>query len=163
MRSRLAISPQLYARITFVALAALSLIVLTGAAVRLTGSGLGCPDWPKCYGRVVAPLEFHAVVEYGNRLITGLVGIVVIAAAGLAWFRRPFRWHLAVLGALLPLGVMGQAVLGALVVKYDLKPQLVIGHYLLSMLLLDCAFALASTSRRSCMPASPSSRSAPWR
>jgi cytochrome c oxidase assembly protein subunit 15 len=143
MRSRLAISPQLYARITLIALAALAAIVMTGAAVRLTGSGLGCPDWPKCYGRVVAPLEFHAVIEYGNRLITGLVGIVVIAAAALAWFRRPFRWHLAVLGALLPLGVVAQAVLGALVVKYDLKPQLVIGHYLLSMLLLDCAFALA--------------------
>src|SRR3954462_5919608 len=154
MRSRLAVSPQLYARITLIALGALALIVMTGAAVRLTGSGLGCPDWPKCYGKVVAPLEFHAVVEYGNRLITGLVGIVVIAAAGLAWFRRPFRWPLAVLGALLPLGVMGQAVLGALVVEHHLKPELVILHFILSMILLDCAFALwwfarhAGTERR---------------
>src|SRR4051794_23426629 len=89
MRSRLAVSPKLYARISSVALAALALIVVTGAAVRLTGSGLGCPDWPKCYGQVVAPLEFHAVVEYGNRLITGFVGLVVIAASVLAWFRRP--------------------------------------------------------------------------
>jgi cytochrome c oxidase assembly protein subunit 15 len=100
----------------------------------------------------VAPLEFHAVVEYGNRLITGLVGIVVIAAAGLAWFRRPFRWHLAVLGALLPLGVMGQAVLGALVVKHHLKPELVIGHFILSMVLLDCAFALAWFARHASAP-----------
>jgi cytochrome c oxidase assembly protein subunit 15 len=95
----------------------------------------------------VAPLEYHAVIEYGNRLLTGFVGIAVIAAAALAWFRRPFRWHLAFFGALLPLGVMGQAILGALVVKHHLKPQLVIGHFILSMVLLDAAFALAWCSR----------------
>src|SRR3954447_17118050 len=147
VRKRLNVSPQLYARITVVALGALALIVLTGAAVRLTGSGLGCPDWPKCYGRTVAPLEYHAVIEYGNRLLTGFVGCAVIAAATLAWFRRPFRWHLAFFGALLPLGVIAQAILGALVVKYHLKPQLVIGHFILSMILLDAAFALAWCSR----------------
>ena len=147
MRDRLSISPQRYALITLIALAALSLIVVTGAAVRLTGSGLGCPDWPKCYGKVVAPLEFHAVIEYGNRLLTGFVGLAVIAAASLAWFRRPFRRHLALLGALLPIGVLGQAILGALVVKHHLKPELVIGHYLLSMILLDAAFALAWCAR----------------
>jgi cytochrome c oxidase assembly protein subunit 15 len=147
MRARLNVTPQLYARITFVALGALALIVLTGAAVRLTGSGLGCPDWPKCYGRTIAPLEYHAVIEYGNRLLTGFVGFAVIAAAGLAWFRRPFRWHLAFFGALLPLGVIGQAILGALVVKHHLKPELVILHFILSMILLDAAFALAWCSR----------------
>ena len=147
MRSRLAISPRLYARITLVALAALALIVMTGAAVRLTGSGLGCPDWPKCYGQVVAPLEYHAVIEYGNRLLTGFVGLAVIAACVLVWFRRPFRWHLALFAALLPLGVLGQAILGALVVKHHLKPELVIGHYLLSMVLLDAAFVLAWCAR----------------
>jgi cytochrome c oxidase assembly protein subunit 15 len=147
MRKRLAVSPALYARITLVALGALSLIVVTGAAVRLTGSGLGCPDWPKCYGQVVAPLEFHAVIEYGNRLLTGFVGIVVIAACVLAWFRKPFRWHLALFGGLLPIGVLGQAVLGALVVEHHLNPELVIGHYLLSMVLLDAAFALAWCAR----------------
>src|SRR3954464_2703355 len=146
-RFRRPVTPALYARATRVHLIALTVIVLTGAAVRLTGSGLGCPDWPKCYGRTVAPLEYHAVIEYGNRLITGFVGFVVIAAASLAWFRRPFRWHLAFFAALLPLGVIGQAILGALVVKYHLKPELVIGHYILSMILLDAAFALAWCSR----------------
>src|SRR5690349_14245619 len=151
MRDRLQnsfeISPSRYAQVTLVALAALSMIVLTGAGVRLTGSGLGCPDWPKCYGGSTPPLESHAVIEYTNRLITGIVGIAVIAAALLAWFRRPYRWHLALFGGLLPLGVIGQAILGALVVKYHLAPGLVMGHFILSMMLLDAAFALAWCSR----------------
>jgi heme a synthase len=147
LKSRLEISPARYAQVTLVALAALSLIVLTGAAVRLTGSGLGCPDWPKCYGGTTPPLESHAVIEYGNRLLTGFVGFAVIAASVLAWFRRPYRWHLALFGALLPLGVVGQAILGALVVKYHLAPGLVMSHFILSMMLLDAAFALAWCSR----------------
>jgi heme a synthase len=147
MRARLRISPQLYAKVTLVALGALSLIVLTGAGVRLTGSGLGCPDWPKCYGGTVPPLDTHAVIEYGNRLLTGFVGFAVIAASALAWFRVPFRGHLALFGALLPLGVIGQAILGALVVKYHLAPGLVMSHFILSMLLLDASFALAWCSR----------------
>lgn len=147
MRERLTISPQLYAKVSLVALVALSLIVLTGAGVRLTGSGLGCPDWPKCYGGTVPPADYHAVIEYGNRVLTGFVGIAVIAASGLAWLRRPFRSHLALFGAFLPLGVIGQAILGALVVKYHLAPGLVMSHFILSMLLLDAAFALAWCSR----------------
>ena len=147
LKSRLEISPHRYAQVTLVALAALALIVLTGAAVRLTGSGLGCPDWPKCYGGTTPPLESHAVIEYGNRLLTGFVGFAVIAASVLAFFRRPYRWHLALFGALLPLGVIGQAILGALVVKYHLAPGLVMSHFILSMMLLDAAFALAWCSR----------------
>src|SRR6188472_3880770 len=133
MRDRLRISPQLYATVALVALGALSLIVLTGAGVRLTGSGLGCPDWPKCYGQTVPPLDTHAVIEYGNRLLTGFVGFAVIAASILALFRTPFRWHLA--------------LLGALVVKYHLAPGLVMSHFILSMLLLDASFALAWCAR----------------
>jgi cytochrome c oxidase assembly protein subunit 15 len=133
--------------VTLVALGALALIVLTGAGVRLTGSGLGCPDWPKCYGGATPPLESHALIEYGNRVLTGFVGIAVIAAAILAFFRRPYRWHLALFGALLPLGVIAQAILGALVVEYHLAPGLVMSHFILSMLLLDASFALAWCSR----------------
>ncbi len=147
LRDRLEISPERYAQVTAVALAALALIVLTGAAVRLTGSGLGCPDWPKCYGGTTPPLESHAVIEYANRLLTGFVGFAVIAASILAFFRRPYRWHLALFGALLPLGVIGQAILGALVVKYHLAPGLVMSHFILSMMLLDASFALAWCSR----------------
>ena len=141
------ISRDHYFVVTSVALASLVLIVLTGAAVRLTGSGLGCPDWPKCYGGTVPPIDFHAVIEYGNRLLTGFVGIAVIAASVLAFRRRPYRWHLALFGALLPLGVIAQAALGALVVEFDLAPGLVMLHFILSMLLLDAAFALMWCSR----------------
>jgi cytochrome c oxidase assembly protein subunit 15 len=147
LKDRFAISPARYAQVTLLALVALTLIVLTGAGVRMTGSGLGCPDWPKCYGGTTPPLELHALIEYGNRIITALVGIAVIAAASLAWLRRPFRGHLAAFGALLPLGVIGQALLGALVVKYDLAPGLVMSHFILSMMLLDAGFALAWCSR----------------
>lgn len=138
----LRISPGRYATVTLLALIALTTIVLTGAAVRLTASGLGCPDWPKCYGQYVAPAQINAWIEYGNRLVTGVVGIAVIAASLLAFLRRPFRWHLSVIGALLPLGVICQAVLGALVVYYHLPPELVIFHFIISMILLDAAYAL---------------------
>ncbi len=147
MRSRFSITPMLYSRVTLVALAFLVLIVFTGSAVRLTASGLGCPDWPKCYGQTVPPLQINAVIEYGNRIITGFVGVAVIAASLLAFLRRPFRWHLAVIGVLLPLGVIGQAALGAFVVKHHLPPELVMGHFILSMILLDAAFALTWFSR----------------
>src|SRR5881296_3554841 len=109
------VTPDLYRKTAYAALAGLALIVLTGAGVRLTGSGLGCPDWPKCYGSAVPPLQSHALIEYANRLFTGFVGVAVIAASVLAWRRRPFRWHLALFGALLPIGVVCQAVLGGLV------------------------------------------------
>ncbi|MDQ2700487.1 MAG: COX15/CtaA family protein [Actinomycetota bacterium] len=147
MLKRIQISPERYAQVTMIALIALVLIVFTGSAVRLTASGLGCPDWPKCYGGYVAPAEINAWIEYGNRLLTGFVGLAVIAASLLAFFRRPYRWHLALFGGLLPLGVIGQAVLGAFVVKHHLPPELVIGHFLLSMILIDAAFALFWCSR----------------
>ena len=82
------ISRDVYFVVAAVALASLALIVLTGAAVRLTASGLGCPDWPKCYGGTVPPANINAVIEYGNRVLTGFVGIAVIAASVLAFRRR---------------------------------------------------------------------------
>src|SRR5512132_1885935 len=108
MRDRFRISPERYFIISAIALVALTLIVFTGAAVRVTGSGLGCPNWPQCYdnGRLVAELNSHAWIEVGNRMFTGFVAVAAVAAGLLAFFRVPFRHDLAVLGVLLPLGVV---------------------------------------------------------
>jgi len=141
------LTPAAYQRVAELALAALTLIVFTGAAVRLTGSGLGCPDWPKCYGGVAPPLETHAWIEYGNRLLSGLVGVAAVAAGVLAFRRRPFRRDLARLGVLLPLGVVGQAVLGGFTVRNHLAPGFVMGHFALSMVILVAAVALAWRAR----------------
>jgi cytochrome c oxidase assembly protein subunit 15 len=143
MRDRLAVTPLQYRRVTYAALAALTLIVLTGAAVRLTGSGLGCPDWPKCYGKALPPLSTHALIEFGNRALSGLVGIATVVAAVLAFTRRPFRRDLAILAVALPLGVVCQAVLGGFTVREHLAPGFVMGHFALSMLVLIAAVALA--------------------
>jgi cytochrome c oxidase assembly protein subunit 15 len=136
------VTPEQYLRVAYVALGALTLIVLTGAAVRLTGSGLGCPTWPKCYGNVYPPLNTHAVIEFSNRVVTVPVSI----AAGLAWLcalrRRPYRRDLMWLGALLPLGVVAQAVLGGFTVKGALDYGWVMGHFALSMLILVAAVIL---------------------
>src|SRR5215210_7460479 len=144
---RRTLTPLQYRHVAEIALVFLTLIVLTGAAVRLTGSGLGCPDWPKCYGRVAPPLETHAVIEFGNRMLSGLVGLAAVAAGLLGWRRRPFRRDLAVLGTLLPLGVVGQAVLGGFTVRNHLAPGFVMGHFALSTLILIAAAALAWRAR----------------
>ena len=135
--SRFTIAPRTFFWVAVSALVVCTLIVFTGAAVRLTGSGLGCPDWPRCQGTRLTPeLSTHALIEFGNRMLTAVVGLPCLAAAVLAWFRRPFRRDLALIAACLPLGVLAQAVLGGMTVWYGLKPGWVIGHFLLSMLLL---------------------------
>jgi cytochrome c oxidase assembly protein subunit 15 len=144
---RFTFTPRGYRRIADAALASLTIIVLSGAAVRVTGSGLGCPDWPVCRGGLAPPLELHTWVEYGNRLFTGVVAVACIAAGVLAWRRRPFRRDLMILGLLLPLGVVAQAVLGGFTVLYDLAPGFVMGHYGLSMLCLAAACALSWRAR----------------
>ena len=143
MRERLTVTPRQYRRIAYITLAALTVIVLTGAAVRLTGSGLGCPDWPKCFGKALPPLSTHALIEFGNRAISGLVGVLTVVAAVLAFTRKPFRRDLAWLAVSLPLGVVAQAVLGGFTVREHLAPGFVMAHYGLSMLVLIAAVALA--------------------
>src|SRR3954462_12751345 len=149
MRERLAIGPRTYSLISAVALGALTLIVFTGPAVRVTGSGRGCPSWPNCYnnGRLVAETSSHALIEFGNRTLTSFVGLATVAAGLMAFFRRPFRRDLAILGVLLPVGVVLQAVLGGLTVLYGLAPGWVMGHYAVSMLILVAAGALAWRGR----------------
>jgi cytochrome c oxidase assembly protein subunit 15 len=143
MHDRLTVTPAQFRRVAYLALGSLTLIVLTGAAVRLTDSGLGCENWPKCGGTPLPPLSTHALIEFGNRAVSGLVGVITVVTAVLAWTRRPFRRDLFWLALLLPLGVAGQAVLGGFTVLNHLAPGFVMAHFSLSLLILVAAFALA--------------------
>ena len=147
MRQRLTVNEDQFRKLAYATLIALVLIVLTGAAVRLTDSGLGCPDWPKCYGKALPPLSTHALIEFGNRTISGIVGVLTVVTAVLAFTRRPFRRDLAWLALSLPLGVAAQAVLGGFTVREHLAPGFVMAHFSLSMIILVAAVALAWRSR----------------
>jgi cytochrome c oxidase assembly protein subunit 15 len=155
------VTPAQYARVAYIALAALTLIVLSGAAVRLTGSGLGCPDWPKCYGKAYPPLNTHAVIEFSNRMITVPVSIAAGAAWLLALRRRPYRRDLVWLGALLPAGVVAQAVLGGFTVRGALDYGWVMGHFALSMLILLAALLLAWRASHEQSPQAAEANGAP--
>src|SRR3954462_2063473 len=157
MRDRFAIGPPTYFLVSAVSLGALTLIVFTGAAVRVTGSGLGCPSWPNCYdnGRLVAETNSHALIEFGNWTLTSFVGLAACAAGAMAFFRRPFRRDLAILGVLLPLGVVSQAVLGGLTVVYGLAPGWGMAHYGLSMLTRVAAGAVTWRARPAYGPDEP--------
>ncbi|MHB1568395.1 MAG: COX15/CtaA family protein [Solirubrobacteraceae bacterium] len=147
MRARLAVTPRQYRLVAYFTLVSLTLIVFSGAAVRLTDSGLGCANWPKCGGTPLPPLATHALIEFGNRVVGFIVGVITLAAFVLSLTRQERRRDLIWLSALLPLGVIAQAVLGGITVLEDLAPGFVIAHFSLSLLILIAAFMLAWRSR----------------
>lgn len=131
------VSPARYLSLTRAALWSLTIIVITGASVRLTGSGLGCSDWPNCEeDQLVSDLEYHGMIEFGNRMFTGVVALAVIAAVLGSLLRRPKRADLTRLSWGLVAGVIAQIVLGGLLVRTELDPRFTMGHFLLSMVLL---------------------------
>lgn len=154
-QERFTLDERQYRRIADVALLTLTLIIFTGAAVRLTGSGLGCPNWPKCNGGFLPPLSSHQLIEYGNRMVTGVVGLPALAAAVGAYRLRPFRPELVRPALVLPLGVLAQAVLGGITVLLDLEWQVVVGHYLLSCALLVAGAVLVWRVHRGAGAATP--------
>ncbi len=130
------VSPSQFAKLAWAALALLTLIIATGAGVRLTDSGLGCETWPNCMpGQVVVPADLHAFIEFGNRLLSALVSFGVLACALAALRRRPFRKDLAWLAWSLPLGAGIQAGLGAMSVKSELAWEWVVAHFAMSMIM----------------------------
>jgi len=132
-----------YRVIAWSAFASLYVIIVTGSLVRLTGSGLGCVDWPACNEeRFVDVSSPHAAIEQLNRLFTGVVAASVIAAMLAAFFVRPRRRRLVRLAALMVLGVVGQVVLGGIVVLTGLHPASNMGHFLLSIVLMAWAYWL---------------------
>jgi cytochrome c oxidase assembly protein subunit 15 len=137
------VSPSRYRWITGLALGLLVAIVISGAAVRLTGSGLGCDDWPNCNStRLIDVSSSHAAIEQINRLFTGLVSVGVIAAVLGSRWRRPRRRELELLSYGLVAGVLAQIVLGGILVLFDLHPILVQGHMVLSLVLVGTAVVL---------------------
>ena len=142
---RVKLSPEQYRRITIVAAWSLAAIIVTGAGVRLTGSGLGCPEWPNCTAGSLTPTRAvgaHGIIEFVNRMVTGIVSIAVIVAVLGSLVRTPRRRDLVWLSLGLVLGVIAQALLGALVVEKLLDPPFVMGHFLLSAVLLANALVL---------------------
>jgi cytochrome c oxidase assembly protein subunit 15 len=136
-------SPAGYTWVTRFALILLCVIVVSGAAVRLTGSGLGCSDWPRCNSeKFIDVSTTHGAIEQINRLFTGLVTAIVIAAVLAARFRVPYRKDLVMLSWGLVAGVIGQIVLGGIVVLTDLHPLANQGHFILSMVLVANALIL---------------------
>jgi cytochrome c oxidase assembly protein subunit 15 len=115
-------------------------IVLTGGAVRLTASGLGCPTWPRCTGRSFTPhgaLDFHSAIEFGNRTLTFVLTAIAIATFLTAW--QSGRRDLRVLAIWLALGIPAQAVVGGITVLTDLNPWIVSFHLLVSLAIISLA------------------------
>jgi cytochrome c oxidase assembly protein subunit 15 len=133
------ISPVVFRRVAFAAVGVLILIVATGATVRLTGSGLGCPNWPTCTAKHALPRGYHSDIEFANRVVSAVTVITTLALAVAAWRTRGLgrrgRW----LATAVFVGTLAQAPLGAIVVYFDLNPYLVITHLLLSFALVALA------------------------
>jgi cytochrome c oxidase assembly protein subunit 15 len=139
------LSPEAYRRVTLVAAILLAIIIVTGGAVRLTDSGLGCPVGLSCPARDLhrfAVSSEHRFIEHANRLFTGAVSIAVIVAVLGSLVRIPRRRDLTLLALGLVAGVFVQAVLGQLTVEFDLKPGFVMAHFLVSIVLLTNAIWL---------------------
>jgi heme A synthase len=118
--------------------------IVLGGLVRVSGSGLGCPDWPLCHGRPYPPADIHAIVEYSHRAVGSVTGVLIIATVVMAWIvfrtRRPL---VAWLASASLMGIVGEGVLGGIVVARDLAPWLVVFHLGLAMILLGFLVATA--------------------
>jgi cytochrome c oxidase assembly protein subunit 15 len=137
------------------------LIVVTGGAVRLSGSGLGCPEWPTCNAGSVVPLAdanvawWHQAIEFGNRLLAGVVLLVAVAALVAAWRSRPRRPDVVRPAALVVVGVLAQAVLGGITVLMRLNPLTVAAHFLLSIAVIAATVVLWHRTREPAGPSRP--------
>ena len=142
------LSPRAYEKLCLASYLSLFTIVISGGLVRLTGSGLGCSDWPKCNSeRFIDVSSMHGAIEQINRLFTGVVAVLVIAAVLGSLFLEERRRSLTQLSLGLVVGVLAQVILGAIVVLTGLNPFANMGHFLLSMVLIANAIVLYRQSR----------------
>jgi cytochrome c oxidase assembly protein subunit 15 len=142
--SSLRIGPRLpFLTLCRITLATVVLNVVTGAAVRLSDSGLGCPDWPTCSEHhLTPPLSLHPVIEFANRAVVFLLVVSCLVTVWAAFRHRPVRPDLRWLSVGLILGVLGEAVIGAFVVYSKLNAYVVVVHFLVGMALLAVAVVL---------------------
>ena len=142
-----------FARLAWAAALLAYLQITLGGVVRVSGSGLGCPDWPLCHGRLLPPLDAHALLEYSHRTVGSLTGLALIATAALAWawFRRT-RPMLAWLATGALVAVVLEGVLGGVVVLRDLASWLVVVHLGLALVILGLLVATAAVARPSAGP-----------
>jgi cytochrome c oxidase assembly protein subunit 15 len=133
-------------------------IVITGGLVRLTGSGLGCDTWPRCNDTQWTPHganSWNTYVEFGNRMLTYVLGAIAVAAIVVAWKHRPIRKEIRYLAAFQLFAIVGQAILGGITVLTDLHPVAVASHLLLSMFMIASAVALYERSGEGDGPVEP--------
>ena len=134
-------------------------IVVTGGLVRVTGSGLGCPTWPECVDGSITPTVeqaegFHKWIEFGNRTLTGVLGLLALATVLAVWRWAPRRAMRAA-SVIVLVGVLGQAVLGGITVLLGLHPATVAAHFLVSMGLVAAASYLWFARHESGAPPVP--------
>ena len=138
------LSPTRFLQLTLISVGALWLIVLTGAAVRVTDSGLGCRHWPGCEaGHPLPAKDYHAFIEFGNRALGGIVIAVVLLTTAASCFTPSLSGRGRRLAVAILVGTLAQAPLGYLAVHSDLEWPVVAAHLLLSMAVLAGAVVLA--------------------
>ena len=127
--------------LTLATLVGVFALIVLGGVVRITESGLGCPDWPLCHGRIIPPFDAATLIEYSHRLVASVVGLLVLATLVVAWRRyrsRAWIFRPALFGLVM---VIGQSALGGAAVLTELESYIVMIHMAMAQALLAC-FAL---------------------
>ena len=150
------LSVAFFRRLAFATALFAYLQIALGGVVRVTGSGLGCPDWPLCHGRPYPAPDVHSIIEYSHRTVGSITGVLVIATVVLAWilFAR-LRPVVPALATLSLVAIAAEGALGGVVVVRELQPWLVLVHLGLAMVILGLLLATAVMG----LPASSGERS----
>ena len=117
------------------------ILIILGGVVRVTGSGLGCPDWPLCYGGVIPPMEFASIIEYSHRTVAFFTGIVIVAIGSIAVIKHRNRSDILTLSILAVVLVIIQGILGGITVVTELTPKIVTLHMGVALLLFGVIVA----------------------
>ena len=140
------------ARLAFATATVMFALIVVGSIVRTTGSGLACPDWPLCHGRLIPPLQFNILIEWFHRLLALIVGLGLLATAAWTWARAETRGRLGGLAVTSIALYLSQALLGALTVWKLLDPNVVSGHLAVALLLFATLLTLALVARHESRP-----------